>query len=395
VVDRLIEFVGMLIALGLAAFVIFYSHSRSSFYRELFELEEAFEGELDFIHLSKKILAQVLAKTAAFGGILYWFDDAQQEYKIRTLLGIATEKINLVTTLLREPQGLLEQAQTLTASCLIRDLNSRREGKKLNNIDDLKSFCRSLMVIPLPGPKIPRGLIVIFGDKGKINAKYLPMMDAFAPRATVKLDNARLYQFAKETALENTRLYLNISKLYKQATLDELTGLYNRNFFMQRIKEEVKKAWRLKLPLSLIFVDLDHFKKVNDQFGHQVGDQLLMEFGKFLKLLIRDYDIPCRFGGEEFIVLLPHTLLDNAVSLAERLRENLTKHEFTGVIREFHVTASFGVSALNDFPEALAQIDDEKVDSNVDMLIARADDALYRAKNAGRNQVKTAATGLK
>lgn len=386
---QLIQILIIVLFASIAIILIFLSHIKNGFYQDLFELEEAFEGELDFIHLSKKILAKVIKKTAASGGIVYWYDEVQKEYKLRTLLGIPADKINLVTSVLRQPQSILEQAQTQKSSYIIRDISSGGNLQHIKKIQQLADYCRSMMVIPLTSQHKPQGLLVLFGPKGVFKYKHVKMMNVFAPRAGVNLDNSRLYQLAKETALENTRLYLNISKLYKQATQDELTGLYNRNFFMQRIKEEVKKAWRLRQPLSLIFIDLDHFKKVNDQFGHQVGDQLLMEFGNFIKKTIREYDIACRFGGEEFLLLLPHTKLTNAFQLAERIREKVSEATFCEPLKDFKVTASFGVSSLADFPEALAQLDDDKVDSSVEDLISWADDALYRAKNEGRNQVKS------
>lgn len=377
----------MLISGGILVWLFIWSiQRRNSFYCELFELEEAFEGELNFSHLSKEILAKVLQKTSAFSGILYWFDETQKEFKIKTLLGIPTDQINRVTAALRSPQGILEQAQQNTNSYIIRKQDATGAGKESEW--RLGDFCQSTMVISLVSQNVPRGLIVIFKRDRQFKTKYLRMMQVFATRATVNLDNARLYQLAKETALENTRLYLNISKLYKQATLDELTGLYNRNFLMQRIKEEIKKAWRLKQPLALIFIDLDYFKSINDQYGHQVGDQLLLEFGNFLKTMIREYDIPCRFGGEEFILLLPHTNLTNAYHLAERVRVKLSENQFSDPLRQKAVTASFGVNALTEFPGTLAQLDEEKVDAGVETLVSRADEALYRAKKAGRNQVQ-------
>jgi diguanylate cyclase (GGDEF)-like protein len=371
--------------------LIWFVQRRNSFYWQLFELEEVFEGELNFSRLSKRILAKVLEKTAAFGGILYWLDETRKEFKIKTLLGVPAEQISRVTAALRGPDGILEQAHSSTDCYIIRQRSAANEvGPEWR----LGEFCQSIMVIFLTSQNNPRGLMVIFKRERRFNAKHLRMMRVFAGRATVNLDNARLYQLAKETALENTRLYLNISKLYKQATLDELTGLYNRNFFMQRIKEEIKKAWRLKQPLALIFIDLDFFKNINDQYGHQVGDQLLLEFGNFLKAQIREYDIPCRFGGEEFILLLPHTNFANAFQLAERLRVKLAENQFSGVLRQIPVTASFGVNFLADFPETLARLDEEKVDAAVETLVSGADEALYRAKSAGRNQVQAFDSGI-
>lgn len=369
--------------------LIWVNHTKNSFYRDLFELEAASEGELDFVQLAKNILSCLLKKTGAIGGILYWYDEAQNEFKLKTLAGIPAEKISQITQTLRQPHSILEQAQTLKSSLIIRDLRSAPRLQQVRKIQALSDYCRSIMVIPLTAQKRPQGLAVLFGVKGTFKTKYRKMMDAFAPRAAINLDNSRLYQLAKETTFENARLYLNLSNLSKRVTLDELTGLYDRNFFMQRIKAEVKQAWRFKQPLSVIFIDLDYFKKVNDQFGHQVGDQLLMEFAQLLRETIREYDIPCRFGGEEFMVLLPHTKLNNAFLLAERIRAKVSAATFCEPINNFKVTVSLGVSALAEFPEALAQLDASKVDASVANLISRADDALYCAKNEGRNQVKS------
>jgi diguanylate cyclase (GGDEF)-like protein len=387
----LIQLVLIILVSLVALFVSYSYYFKNSYYLDLFELEEAFEGELDFTHLSKEILSRVVRKTGAFGGVIYWYDEAQKEYKLKTLAGIPAEKVNLVTSVLRQSQGILEQVPALTESFIIKDVGTDHTFKEHIH-SRLVDFCRAMMVIPLMNQRKNQGVLILFKDQGVFKEKHLRLMNVFQLRAAVRLDNARLYQLAKETALENTRLYLNISKLYKQATLDELTGLYNRNFFMQRIKEEIKKSWRLKQPLSLIFLDLDFFKQVNDQYGHQVGDQLLTEFGSFIKKAIREYDVPCRFGGEEFIILLPHTKLNNAFNLAERLRKKLAEIKFCEPQKDFTVTASFGVSALPDLPDNLNLIEDEKIDACMEELISSADDALYRAKSEGRNRVKTLAT---
>jgi diguanylate cyclase (GGDEF)-like protein len=389
VVFNLVQLLVLILISLIAILISYYCYLKNSYYQDLFELEEAFKGELDFTHLSKEILSHVVRKTGAFGGIIYWFDEAQKEYKLKTLVGIPAEKLNLITSVLREPQGILEQVATLTESFIIKDVGADNTFKGMIRFTE---FCRALMTVPLVNQRKNQGVLILFKNKSVFKAKHLRLMNVFQLRATVSLDNARLYQLAKDTALENTRLYLNISKLYKQATLDELTGLYNRNFFMQRIREEVKKSWRLKQPLSLIFLDLDFFKKVNDQYGHQVGDQLLLEFGIFIKKAIREYDVACRFGGEEFVILLPHTNLKNAFQLAERLRKKMADAKFCKNLKNFTVTASFGVSSLKEMSENLNQIEDEKIEACVEELISLADDALYLAKNEGRNRVKTLAT---
>jgi diguanylate cyclase (GGDEF)-like protein len=353
-----------------------------SFYKKLFELEEVFEGELDFIHLSKNIINKLLIETGSSAGILYWLDEIQHDYKIKTLEGIPLEKINQITRVLRQADGILEKVPSI-GSVLCNNLRSDcTTVNYCGEAGNLAEYFKSVLAAPLNTSAKKLGVIVLFNTSGTYCKRQLKLLTAFAPRVAVQLYNARLYQLTKETALENAKLYVNISKLYQQATLDELTGLFNRNFLMQRVKEEIKKAYRFKQPLSLLFVDLDHFKKVNDQFGHLVGDQLLLEFGNFIKKSIREYDVACRFGGEEFVILLPQTKIVYAATLAERLREQTANYNF-GTAQNIHITASFGVSAIAE----QIQFDDENLNICVENLIAWADEALYQAKKSGRNSV--------
>lgn len=369
---------------ALMAGFILYSQYNNNFYRRLFELEEVFDGELDFVHLTKNILGKIIKETKASAGIIYWFDEIQDEFKLKSILGVPTDQINNITRILRRPKGILEQLKT-NPKAYVLDMKRNRSLVAAANLQELAEVYRSLLVLPLSDQKKMLGTFILIHDKGVFDRKQLRLLSFFAPRAAIRLDNTRLYQLAKETALENAKLYVNISKLYQKATLDELTGFYNRNFLMQRVKEEIKKAYRLKYQLALIFIDLDFFKNVNDQYGHQVGDQLLAEFGELIKGSIREYDVACRFGGEEFVILLPQTETRNAVELAERLREKIEKRKFCVSYGDLVITASFGVSSLP--PNDVKQLDEEQTIILMENLIAWADDALYQAKKNGRNRV--------
>ena len=175
-------------------------------------------------------------------------------------------------------------------------------------------------------------------------------------------------------ALENARLHHVVQV---QAVTDELTGLVNRRRFMTALETETARTSRLRPP-SLILADLDDFKRVNDRFGHPVGDELLQEFARALLDHVRDIDIPARLGGEEFAVLLPETPVDGASAVAERLQRFLAA---TPLLvkngHSIHATASFGVAEL---------VEGEAGDE----LLRRADAALYRAKDEGKNQVVVA-----
>lgn len=154
---------------------------------------------------------------------------------------------------------------------------------------------------------------------------------------------------------------------------DELTGVYNRHFFNEVLDEEIKRAQRYQSPFSLISFDVDHFKSVNDDFGHDIGDQVLKKLATEVAQSLRETDKLCRIGGEEFCVLMPETELAEAEYTAERLRLAVQAISYSDVTRP--VTISLGVTKLNRW-------------DNSATLYKRADVALYKAKDKGRNRVE-------
>ncbi|MBT1280241.1 PAS domain S-box protein [Thermoanaerobacter sp. CM-CNRG TB177] len=161
--------------------------------------------------------------------------------------------------------------------------------------------------------------------------------------------------------------------LYRQSITDPLTNIYNRRFFMQMLEQEIERTKRNKKPFSLVMFDLDHFKNINDRFGHAAGDIVLRSVADTVKGRIRKTDYFARWGGEEFIILLPETSLNNAVELAEELREQISTMELQGI---GDVTASFGVTEYSDT-------------DTIDTVLIRVDNMLYEAKGEGRNCVKS------
>ncbi|MFV0449165.1 MAG: diguanylate cyclase [Vibrio sp.] len=157
------------------------------------------------------------------------------------------------------------------------------------------------------------------------------------------------------------------------AMKDRLTGIWNRVRLEEEVQKEIDRSERYGHPASLIMLDLDFFKKINDQFGHRAGDLILKEFCLVVKSCIRTTDVLARWGGEEFVVLLPNTGFSQATGLAERIRVTIEKHEFHLGLR---ITASLGFSTCQP-------------DDTLDSWLERADKALYRAKSAGRNCVKS------
>ena len=168
------------------------------------------------------------------------------------------------------------------------------------------------------------------------------------------------------------------AELTRQATTDSMTGIANRRHFMERGNDEIERARRYHLPLTLLLLDIDQFKQINDRFGHPAGDKLLQVVAQACQSNARNVDLPGRLGGEEFALLMPETSAIAARLAAERLRRAIAAipPALSGVPHQ--VTASFGIAALNAH------------DHSMDDLVARADAALYRAKNGGRNRVEAA-----
>ena len=165
-------------------------------------------------------------------------------------------------------------------------------------------------------------------------------------------------------------------QLEQISNTDALTQLANRRFLMESIEKEYQRSLREENNLSLIMADIDHFKKINDTYGHQEGDVALKTVARIITEQLRDYDIAARFGGEEFAIVLPNTALGNAVQVASRIRKKVEAMSFQGDLRKLKMTISLGVSSS---PQ-------NKVEGVSD-LIKLADDALYSAKKDGRNKV--------
>ena len=174
-----------------------------------------------------------------------------------------------------------------------------------------------------------------------------------------------------------TQLHMLLS-LYRQATRDPLTGLYNRRAFMERLDEEINRSQRYQRPLSILMFDLDRFKRINDTYGHLTGDRVLNSFARLLTGSLRTSDLCGRYGGEEFLVLLPETQVGAALELAERIRQACATTPVQSAKTEQPVTVTVTVSG------GVAELTDRETP---DELITRVDDSLYEAKKKGRNQV--------
>lgn len=175
----------------------------------------------------------------------------------------------------------------------------------------------------------------------------------------------------------NAKLYVAMKKLELLVIHDELTGIYNRRHLMERLEEQVALSQRQQIPLFLAMIDLDHFKKINDQYGHIAGDEVLVTFAQMARQHVRRSDLVARYGGEEFIIAFCNGKEEDIYQILNRLRESFAQHRPDFLEADTVVSFSAGVAQL--------QPGDKPND-----LISRADEALYRAKSLGRNRVEKA-----
>ncbi len=167
-----------------------------------------------------------------------------------------------------------------------------------------------------------------------------------------------------------------IRHLYERATKDSLTGLYNRTSLMDRLGREVARHQRYGRDLSVVVMDLDHFKKVNDTYGHGAGDAVLRVVGEAIRQCLRSSDLAARVGGEEFVVALPETDQSRARNIAEKIRKRIASLDVSFEKSRLHITASLGVATAQKGPVSL------------ELLLKRADEACYKAKRSGRNRIR-------
>ena len=223
---------------------------------------------------------------------------------------------------------------------------------------------RAVLVEPIIYKQVPLGAIVLASVRN-FSDTALARLDLFGQGMGLALNNALAHD-----------------RLQRLAALDPLTSVYNRRFGMARLREEFGRAVRMNMPLGILIFDIDHFKEVNDTYGHLVGDRVLTRVAQVARGVIREGDILLRYGGEEFLAVLPAAATADVTMLAERIRRIIEETSFIDGDQTLHVTISLGAAA---YPET--DITDEQD------LIRSADKALYHAKQTGRNRVVTVGVG--
>jgi diguanylate cyclase (GGDEF)-like protein len=219
---------------------------------------------------------------------------------------------------------------------------------------------RSEMAVPVRAARAVVGALHVSADPRQrvFGNEDLRLLEVLASLASDALGNGLLFEQVQQNALR-----------------DGLTGLLTHRAFHERLEAAILEASRYRQPVSVVLVDIDHFKSVNDTHGHPAGDAVLQGVAHVLDRNVRDVDVIARYGGEEFVLLLFQTGYDAALALAERVREDLAEQPFDAGGKSLHATASFGVAA---FPEDA---------TSAQQLMRQADQSLYAAKKSGRNRV--------
>ncbi len=245
---------------------------------------------------------------------------------------------------------------------------------------------RTLMCVPLQAKGKSLGVLYV-DSQAVVNTfteKDLDLLKAIAGHSSGAIENATLYSSLNTRAAELEEALAKYRKAEHEASTDMLTGLNNRRYFQDQSAREIELSKRHHRNMSVIMLDVDHFKKFNDTYGHAIGDEVLKVVGKVMHETVRLSDIACRFGGEEFVTLCPDTDAQGAAVVAERLREAIQKVQLTDLEGKPipNITASLGVSSLMPTDERVAEI------------LERADIALYACKAGGRNQVQIWREGM-
>ena len=249
----------------------------------------------------------------------------------------------------------------------------------LRGFDGLR-LCSQLRSLP-EGRNVPILVLVSDGDKRKLNQALEMGVNDYLTRPVDKNELIARVRTQLRKKQYADRLRHNVQLSLEMAITDPLTGLHNRRYMVRHLDALIANAQKSGRPLAFVIMDIDHFSDVNDNYGHDAGDDVLREFANRVASNVRGIDLACRYGGEEFVVVMPDTEVSFAYAVSERLRKEVESVPFPigRAPHKLNITVSMGIAVSGDDGD------------NADALLHRADQALYRAKNEGRNRVVAAA----
>jgi diguanylate cyclase (GGDEF)-like protein len=287
----------------------------------------------------------------AEAGSLLFLEEEVGELFFAEAVGEKGEKVKGIK--LKTGQGVAGWVAEKGEPVIVHDASS--DPRFFDGVDKISNFVtRNIVCVPLrTKDRILGSIEVINKNSGSFDSDDMLILTALANQVAVAIENARLYE---------------------ESIVDGLTGLYQRKYFELRLEEELKRSKRYKHPLNLVMIDIDYFKRVNDEHGHLMGDAVLKEVASVFKKSVRLEDVVARYGGEEFALIMPQTSAENMRKTGERLRAEIEEMEISGI----RITISVGIG----------HFDGKEMDFNHRDLINRADRALYLAKKRGRNRVE-------
>lgn len=323
----------------------------------LYQASQMISSELQLQALLDMAMSAISEITEIERGSTWLYEEEHRTFNLMSHLGDASE---LPDNLALDDSEILIMAHDKKESFEFE--KGRTLPLDLKPLDE-KIFGKSFVVVPILNQGEFLGLVHLCGAAGSngFTNRDVRLIKVFAVQLGAAVKNAQLYE---------------------QAITDGMTKLYLHRYFKQRLLDEIKRAARFKRSLALIMVDIDHFKLLNDNYGHQTGDDVLKHVAAILRRAVRTHDLPVRYGGEEFALVLPETDMIGAVAVAERIRRSIENDylEVAGVVLK--TSASFGVSVFPDCAD------------DMDSLIKAADVAMYWSKEHGRNQVTAAPTKI-
>ena len=358
------------------------------------ELEALYETTLDVItkHDLPTLLHAILERAVALidthmGGLyLVRPDDGMLEL-------VTTQNVpeNYIGSILAPGDGLSGRVAQTGQPLIIPDYLQWNDRVRAY---DSTPFHRTLG-IPLKVSDRTIGVITLMDDQrtGSYRDEEIRLVSLFANQAAIAIENARLYenverelevrkQAEEDLKRAHEELQAHVTEVEKlqlelreQALCDPLTGLYNRRYLAEMLEHELARVKREKKPMSVIVTDIDHFKNINDNYGHQVGDEFLKRIADLIGSHTRSSDIACRYGGEEFLLVMPGTTVKSAARRAEELRLACTQIQVPHENIKLSVTLSFGVASYPSHGQGAEEI------------VIKADKALYKSKRSGRNRV--------